>query len=161
MTAPVLPDLGESLAGKLQWGGEDIQEGWRSAGLPPSCCPHTIPAMQPLDYTTTKHTDSKSLHNVDAPVYLGAGAGIDADRLERLRSRVAVDSRGRLLDSEMEKHRKSGTRKIDLRAVTPLLLMWLANFIDRTNIGNARIAGLEKDLGLKGLEYNTCLAVCE
>jgi hypothetical protein len=30
---------------------------------------------------------------------------------------------------------------------------------DRSNIGNARIAGLSTDLGLKGLEYNTAVAV--
>ena len=28
------------------------------------------------------------------------------------------------------------------------------SFLDRTNIGNARLAGLEKDLGMKGLDYN-------
>lgn len=43
--------------------------------------------------------------------------------------------------------------------VPPLLLMWLANFIDRSNAGNARIAGLEKDLGLQNLDFNTALAV--
>lgn len=32
-------------------------------------------------------------------------------------------------------------------------------FIDRTNIGNARLAGLEKDLRLKGYDYNTLLSV--
>lgn len=28
------------------------------------------------------------------------------------------------------------------------------SFLDRSNIGNARLAGLEKDLGMKGLDYN-------
>ncbi|KAF2026752.1 MFS general substrate transporter [Setomelanomma holmii] len=32
-------------------------------------------------------------------------------------------------------------------------------FIDRTNIGNARLAGFEKDLNLKGYDYNTVLFV--
>lgn len=34
-----------------------------------------------------------------------------------------------------------------------------AGFIDRTNIGNARLAGFEKDLGLKGYDYNTVLSI--
>lgn len=28
------------------------------------------------------------------------------------------------------------------------------SFLDRTNIGNARLAGLEADLNMKGLDYN-------
>jgi MFS family permease len=31
--------------------------------------------------------------------------------------------------------------------------------LDRTNIGNARLDNLEVDLGLKGLQYNDCLAI--
>ncbi|CAO1637823.1 unnamed protein product [Sympodiomycopsis kandeliae] len=91
--------------------------------------------------------------------YLAPAGGLDPERLSRLRSRVAVDTRGRLMDPDMERARISGNRKLDLRAVPPLLLMWLFNFIDRTSIGNARIAGMEKDLGLKGLQFNTALAV--
>lgn len=62
-------------------------------------------------------------------------------------------------DPEKAKLLKSGTRKLDWTVVPPLLLMWLANFIDRSNAGNARIAGLSKDLGLEGLQFNTALAV--
>lgn len=32
-------------------------------------------------------------------------------------------------------------------------------FLDRTNIGNARLENLEEDLGLRGLQYNDCLAI--
>jgi hypothetical protein len=32
-------------------------------------------------------------------------------------------------------------------------------FVDRTNIGNAKIAGMEQDLELKGLMYNTALTL--
>ncbi|TCD70815.1 hypothetical protein EIP91_001505 [Steccherinum ochraceum] len=49
--------------------------------------------------------------------------------------------------------------KLDLHVLPPLALLWLANFIDRTNVGNARIAGLEADTHLKGNQFNTCLAV--
>ncbi|KDQ28992.1 hypothetical protein PLEOSDRAFT_1103027 [Pleurotus ostreatus PC15] len=49
--------------------------------------------------------------------------------------------------------------KLDCRILPPLALLWLANFIDRSNIGNARIAGLERDLGLHGNQFNTILAV--
>lgn len=32
-------------------------------------------------------------------------------------------------------------------------------FVDRANIGNARLAGLEEDLGLTGYDYNLLLTV--
>ncbi|EPT03670.1 hypothetical protein FOMPIDRAFT_1115826 [Fomitopsis schrenkii] len=49
--------------------------------------------------------------------------------------------------------------KLDVHVLPPLALLWLANFIDRTNVGNAKIAGLTSDLHLKGTQFNTALAV--
>ncbi|GLB33791.1 putative transporter [Lyophyllum shimeji] len=49
--------------------------------------------------------------------------------------------------------------KLDCNILPPLALLWLANFIDRSNVGNARIAGLERDAHLKGNQFNTALAV--
>jgi len=49
--------------------------------------------------------------------------------------------------------------KIDLYIVPTVALLYLFCFIDRANIGNAKLAGLEKDLGLTGYDYNTVLSV--
>ncbi|KAI0068665.1 MFS transporter [Artomyces pyxidatus] len=49
-------------------------------------------------------------------------------------------------------------RKLDSHILPPLALIWLANFIDRTNVGNARIAGLQTDTHLKGNQFNAGLA---
>ncbi|RPD67314.1 MFS general substrate transporter [Lentinus tigrinus ALCF2SS1-7] len=49
--------------------------------------------------------------------------------------------------------------KLDMHVLPPLAFLWLANFIDRTNIGNARIAGLERDTHLHGTQFNTALAI--
>ncbi|TFK53081.1 MFS general substrate transporter [Heliocybe sulcata] len=49
--------------------------------------------------------------------------------------------------------------KFDLYILPPLALLWLANFIDRSNIGNARIAGLERDTHLQGNQFNVALTV--
>lgn len=58
--------------------------------------------------------------------------------------------------------------KIDLYIVPLVALLYLFCFIDRANIGNARIAGLEADLDLHGYDYNLVLsafyisyAICE
>ena len=50
-------------------------------------------------------------------------------------------------------------RKLDLYIVPPVALLYLFCFIDRSNIGNARLAGLEKDLHLHGYDFNTMLTI--
>ncbi|KAL3475975.1 major facilitator superfamily domain-containing protein [Aspergillus californicus] len=50
-------------------------------------------------------------------------------------------------------------RKIDWYIVPLAALMYLFCFIDRANIGNARLAGLEEDLDMTGYDYNTLLSV--
>lgn len=50
-------------------------------------------------------------------------------------------------------------RKLDWRILPVVITLYLANFIDRTNVGNAKVAGLEKDLGLVGYQYNIGLSI--
>lgn len=40
-----------------------------------------------------------------------------------------------------------------------LCLLYLASFLDRTNIGNAKLDGLEKDLHMSGQQYNLTLTI--
>lgn len=58
-----------------------------------------------------------------------------------------------------KKAQRKLVRKLDLWLVPIIFLLYLLCFIDRTNIGNARIAGLERDLGLVGYEFNIALTV--
>ena len=41
-------------------------------------------------------------------------------------------------------------RKVDLWLIPWLCLVYLLCFLDRTNIGNARLAGMEEDLNMQG-----------
>ncbi|KAG8907976.1 hypothetical protein FRB99_001142 [Tulasnella sp. 403] len=50
-------------------------------------------------------------------------------------------------------------RKIDRHIIPLVSLLYLLSFLDRSNIGNAKIVGLVTDLKLKGLQYNVCSAV--
>ncbi|THH00403.1 hypothetical protein EW026_g2122 [Hermanssonia centrifuga] len=50
-------------------------------------------------------------------------------------------------------------RKIDLRLVPALCILYLLAFLDRVNISNAALFGLKTDLNLVGNEYNTALVV--
>ncbi|KAI8324881.1 MFS general substrate transporter [Martensiomyces pterosporus] len=49
-------------------------------------------------------------------------------------------------------------RKLDLRLVPHLAILYLFNSLDRGNIGNARLAGLEKDTHLKGNDFYNALS---
>lgn len=50
-------------------------------------------------------------------------------------------------------------RKMDLRLIPMLTLLYLLSFLDRSNIGNAKIEGLTEDLHMTGPQYNWCLTV--
>lgn len=54
---------------------------------------------------------------------------------------------------------KSLTRKCDLHVLAPVAFLYMLAFLDRINIGNARIQGLEKDLNMKGQDFNIALCV--
>ncbi|RIB28648.1 major facilitator superfamily domain-containing protein [Gigaspora rosea] len=55
--------------------------------------------------------------------------------------------------------KKKLIRKIDFRLLLILVVLYCLDCLDRTNIGNARLAGLENNLGLYGNQYQISLAV--
>ncbi|KAL8635251.1 MAG: hypothetical protein Q9228_007238 [Teloschistes exilis] len=50
-------------------------------------------------------------------------------------------------------------RKIDLFLLPTIWLMYLLSYVDRTNIGNAKIAGMQADLHLSSGQYSVSLIV--
>ncbi|CAO2647538.1 Nn.00g084600.m01.CDS01 [Neocucurbitaria sp. VM-36] len=54
---------------------------------------------------------------------------------------------------------KKLVRKIDLFLLPTIWLMYLLSYMDRTNIGNARIAGMATDLHLTSNQYSIALVV--
>lgn len=50
-------------------------------------------------------------------------------------------------------------RKVDFRLIPLLTFLYVLSFLDRSNIGNANIAGMSESLGLVGNQYNICLMV--
>lgn len=50
-------------------------------------------------------------------------------------------------------------RKLDLLIIPLIMLLYLFSFLDRVNIGNARLYGLEDDLKLTGTQFQTAVAV--
>ncbi|KAJ1976943.1 hypothetical protein H4R34_003789, partial [Dimargaris verticillata] len=50
-------------------------------------------------------------------------------------------------------------RRIDWRLIPLLALINLCCFLDRSNIGNARLLNLEEDLGLTQAQYSMCISI--
>ncbi|OAL53113.1 MFS general substrate transporter [Pyrenochaeta sp. DS3sAY3a] len=50
-------------------------------------------------------------------------------------------------------------KKLDWYMMPILWLMYFFNFLDRNAMINGRLNGLEKHLGLKGSQYNTCVSI--
>ncbi|KAL2160556.1 hypothetical protein VTH06DRAFT_1244 [Thermothelomyces fergusii] len=51
------------------------------------------------------------------------------------------------------------TTKIDLYIIPFVSVLYLMAFLDRVNIGNARAFGLEEELNMSGVKYNTALTI--
>ncbi|OJJ35767.1 hypothetical protein ASPWEDRAFT_41009 [Aspergillus wentii DTO 134E9] len=67
-----------------------------------------------------------------------------------------------LISGDFE-HQQKLTRsilfKLDTRILPILAILFLCSFLDRTNVGNAKILGLEEDLNITNHQYDIGLAV--
>jgi MFS family permease len=95
-------------------------------------------------------TEEKKEHDV-SPAH---SQSPDIDRVEKVNT-TWDDSIGEI-DPALDKRI---TRKLDKHIMPWLFGLWLLAFIDRSNIGNARIDGLAEDLDLDANKFNIALAV--
>lgn len=54
---------------------------------------------------------------------------------------------------------KNLVRKLDVRVLPQLVFLYLMAYIDRSNVGNAKLFGALADLHMDGLQWNTALSV--
>ncbi|KAF1917602.1 major facilitator superfamily domain-containing protein [Ampelomyces quisqualis] len=69
--------------------------------------------------------------------------------VEKIGSSAAVDK-------ETEKRL---LKKLDVRIIPMVCWIYLMNFMDRVNIGNAKLYGLERDLGMSGNQYQLAVSL--
>lgn len=69
-------------------------------------------------------------------------------------SEIIPQTRNEKIDPVLE---KIVVRKMDLRIVSLVTALYVLAFLDRSNIGNARIAGMREDLKLEGSDYQWLL----
>ncbi|EMC96903.1 hypothetical protein BAUCODRAFT_68817 [Baudoinia panamericana UAMH 10762] len=62
-------------------------------------------------------------------------------------------------DGSREDLEKKLLRKIDIRLMPMMMLIYVLNYLDRNNIATARLGSLEKDTGLRAQEYNTVISI--
>ncbi|KAK7679926.1 hypothetical protein QCA50_017086 [Cerrena zonata] len=89
-----------------------------------------------------KNNVTSSIENID-------GASPDASKFE------SVVEEPDFSDIDQKKL----IRKLDFRLMPLFTILYLISFLDRGNIGAAKIEGLAEDLNLQGSEYNLCLTV--
>ncbi|KAL2434161.1 hypothetical protein ABEF94_015272 [Exophiala dermatitidis] len=54
---------------------------------------------------------------------------------------------------------KALVRKIDIRLIPTVIIIYILNYLDRNNIAAARLAGLEEELKLHGTQYQTAVSI--
>ncbi|KAL1960493.1 hypothetical protein VTO42DRAFT_7792 [Malbranchea cinnamomea] len=62
-------------------------------------------------------------------------------------------------ESSFDINEKALLRKLDLYLLPPLTILYLLSFLDRSNVGNARIEGLAEDVNMTGNQYLTGLTL--
>lgn len=70
------------------------------------------------------------------------------------KTEVIPQTRNEKIDPVLE---KVVVRKMDWRVVSLVTALYVLAFLDRSNIGNARIAGMREDLKLEGSDYQWLL----
>lgn len=49
--------------------------------------------------------------------------------------------------------------KLDVRIIPIMALLFLCSFLDRTNVGNAKVYKMEDDIHISDHQYDTCLVI--
>ena len=94
-------------------------------------------------------------YSSDSPPSYGDGKEHDTDPTRR----VADLDEDLLVERPPHTSQRRLVTKIDLRVIPVLSILYLLAFLDRTNIANASIYGLQDDLQLTGTQYNNALTV--
>lgn len=94
------------------------------------------------------------------PLSVGSTEKKPAMELAVFESPVTPKSDGSLSRAPIDKAlERKLLMKLDLRVIPILWVLFLVSFFDRSNIGNAKIAGMTQSLHLKGNDYNIAVTI--
>ena len=101
-------------------------------------------------------SDKYDVSQKDEVSYL-EDANVPEQKRKYIQTGLSAEDADFLLDMLL-KQQNAIFRKVDFRVVPMLALLYLIAHLDRANIGNAKIEGIEASLGMSGTDYN--IAVC-
>jgi MFS family permease len=111
-----------------------------------------MPDSSPDSTSRIKHPSSTT--TTDTPIIVNETKNVEEGHIISSTSRTMSASLSLCPDAE-----RRVVRKFDFRILPVLAIMYLFNSLDKSNLGNAKTAGLEKTLNLKGSDYNIILSV--
>ncbi|KAE8147979.1 major facilitator superfamily domain-containing protein [Aspergillus avenaceus] len=79
--------------------------------------------------------------------------------LDQPEPKATVPTTNTLADEHNGINEKALLRKLDMRLLPPLTILYLLSFLDRSNVGNARLEGLATDVNMTGNQYLTGLTL--
>lgn len=100
-------------------------------------------------------TEPKAVNDVPKSSEQVSSSPRDAARLKDTKPEIDSSSQ----ESFPDINEKALVRKLDYKLLPALTFLYLLSFLDRSNVGNARIEGLVKDLNMTGNEYLTSLTL--
>jgi hypothetical protein len=95
------------------------------------------------------HQDEYPQKIVDNPMF----KGVSVEKQHLYLSYAAKDDEWKAF------HTKKLLRKVDVRLLPLLILMYLLNFLDRSNLAQARLGSLEEDLQMTGTDFNLATSI--
>lgn len=134
------------------------------------------PAVEPTDEKPTiiSHIDDKSeigteKHASAAADYTGAERKSDPEEIALVRKidwRLMVHSPPptppytlALLACQCQRTKKNEKANSQPGKQPTLMVMYFLNYVDRNAIAQARLNNLEEDLGMTGVQFNTCVSM--
>lgn len=102
-----------------------------------------------MDEKKSAHTGSEHLDSPNDITRAGQADSDDKGEAQRLED----------VSDEYKAIEKRVVRKLDMTLVPMLWILYLFNYLDRNNIAQARLNGFEKDLGLKGNQFNIAVSI--
>ncbi|GAP84519.1 putative pantothenate transporter liz1 [Rosellinia necatrix] len=104
---------------------------------------------------SSSHDDAKSAGSARADT---AGNVVDIQQAVA-RGLQPPEIIARLTPEERSALEKRLVRRIDLRLLPMIIVMYILNYIDRNNIAAAKLSGLPEDLGLVGNQFQTAVSI--
>lgn len=102
-------------------------------------------SLKPIQASSNTRSEQRDILGVDKPVFDHVEESVHEDKLgdtaEDFRIVPHLDRRVVL--------------KLDLLLMPTMCIIFIFLFLDRANIGNARVAGMQKSLHLTDLQYQT------